>query len=165
MRSDGGSSTENVCRRHHAAGAGEKREGGETMAALALSLLVCVVSIAALLWVKGQVERLLFRWRSVPLLHAVNVVIIAAIVADMYYRLSGIDVYLRDLADINGFWYVFAGAMQLVFPLYLFSCWLVARRREREKKYTRSKDKKVLYINERYLARRHRGDYRRSKTS
>ncbi|ESU70835.1 hypothetical protein T260_16925, partial [Geobacillus thermopakistaniensis] len=75
------------------------------MAALALSLLLCVVSIAALLWVKGQVERLLFRWRSVPLLHAVNVVIIAAIVADMYYRLSGIDVYLRDLADINGFWY------------------------------------------------------------
>ncbi|NNU82940.1 hypothetical protein ETC05_03485 [Geobacillus sp. BMUD] len=135
------------------------------MAALALSLLLCVVSIAVLLWIKGQVERLLFRWRSVPLLHAVNVVIIAAIVADMYYRLSGIDVYLRDLANINGFWYVFAGAMQLVFPLYLFSCWLVARRREREKKYTRSKDKKVLYINERYLARRHRGDYRRSKTS
>ncbi|OKO95329.1 hypothetical protein RA955_10760 [Geobacillus proteiniphilus] len=135
------------------------------MAALALSLLLCVVSIAALLWVKGQVERLLFRWRSVPLLHAVNVVIIAAIVAGMYYRLSGIDVYLRDLADINGFWYVFAGTMQLVLPLYLFSCWLIARRREREKKYTRSKDKKVLYINERYLARRHRGDYRRSKTS
>ncbi|MFC0297203.1 hypothetical protein [Geobacillus jurassicus] len=135
------------------------------MAALALSLLLCVISIAVLLWLKGQVERLLFRWRSVPFLHAINVAAVAAIVAAAYYRLSGIDVYLRDLADINGFWYVFVGAMQLVLPLYLFSCWLINRRREREKKYTRSKDKKVLYINERYLARRHRSDDRRSKTS
>jgi hypothetical protein len=134
------------------------------MAALALALLLCVVSIAASLWLKEQVERVLFRWRNVPVLHAANIVIIAAIVAVAYYRLSGIGVYLRDLADIDGFWYVFAGTTQLVLPLYLFACWLLARRRGREKKYTRSKDKKVLYINERYLARRHRDDYR-SKTS
>lgn len=139
-------------------------EGDERMAALALSLLLCVVLIAASLWIKGQVERFLFRWRSIPLLHAANIVAVAAIVAVTYYRLGGIDVYLRDLADISGFWYVFAGAMQLILPLYLFACWLLARRRRREKKYTRSKDKKVLYINERYLARRHRDDYR-SKTS
>ncbi|MGZ0085588.1 hypothetical protein ACWNXI_08395 [Caldibacillus thermoamylovorans] len=135
------------------------------MTALALSLLLCGALITGLLWLKGQVERVLFRWRNVPFLHAVNIVVIAAVVAASYYRWSGIGIYLRDLADISGFWYVFAGAMQLVLPLYLFTCWLAARWREREKKYTRSEDKKVLYINERYLARRHRGDDRRSKTS
>jgi len=134
------------------------------MAALALSLLLCIVLIAVSLWIKGQVERFLFRWRSVPLLHAANIIAVAAIVAAMYYRLGGLDVYLSDLAGISGFWYVFAGATQLILPLYLLACWLLARRRGREKKYTRSKDKKVLYINERYLARRHRDDYH-SKTS
>ncbi|ABO66796.1 MULTISPECIES: hypothetical protein [Geobacillus] len=134
------------------------------MAALALSLLLCIVLIAVSLWVKGQIERFLFRWRNIPLLHAANIVAIAAIVAAIYYRLGGIDVYLRNLTEISGFWYVFIGAMQLILPLYLFACWLLARQREREKKYTRSKDKKVLYINEKYLARRHRDHYR-SKTS
>lgn len=133
------------------------------MAALIVSMLLSVVSVVVLLFVKGQIERIFFRWKDIPFLHVVNVLIAGLIVAVSYYTFSDINVQLAKIKWTKQFLYVYAGAIELVLPMYVLGYWLVRKRKEREKKYTRSKDKKVLYINEKYLARR-RDDYH-SKTS
>jgi amino acid transporter len=138
-------------------------EGETMMTALLVSLLLCIISVAVLLFVKEQIERIFFRWKDVPFLHVINVLIAGLIVAVSYYTFSDIGVHLSKMTWTKQFLYVYAGATELVLPMYIFGCWLVRKRKEREKKYTRSKDKKVLYINEKYLARR-RDDYH-SKTS
>jgi amino acid transporter len=138
-------------------------EGETMMAALLVSLLLCVISAAVLLFVKEQIERIFFRWKDVPSLHVMNVLIAGLIVATSYYMFSDIDVHLSKMTWTKQFLYVYAGAIELFLPMYILGCWLVRKRKEREKKYTPSKDKKVLYINEKYLARR-RDDYH-SKTS
>jgi amino acid transporter len=135
------------------------------MAALFISMLLCVTSVVVLLFVKGQIERMFFRWKDVPFLHVINVFVTGVIVAASYYRFSDIRIHLSSLAFAKQFLYVFIGATELVLPIYLLGSWFVRKRKRREKKYTRSKDKKVLYINEKYLARRRdRHDYH-SKTS
>jgi amino acid transporter len=138
-------------------------EGETVMAALLVSLLLCVISAAVLLFVKEQIERIFFRWKDVPFLHVMNVLIAGGIVATSYYMFSDIDVHLSKMTWTKQFLYVYAGAIELFLPMYILGCWFVRKRKEREKKYTPSKDKKVLYINEKYLARR-RDDYH-SKTS
>jgi hypothetical protein len=135
------------------------------MAALFISMLLCVTSVIVLLFVKEQIERMFFRWKDVPFLHVVNVLVAGVIVAASYYRFSDIRIHLSTIASAKQFLYVFIGATELVLPIYLLGCWIVRKRKRREKKYTRSKDKKVLYINEKYLVRRRdRHDYH-SKTS
>ena len=135
------------------------------MAALFISMLFCASSIAVLLLVKEQIERMFFRWKDVPFLHVINFLVAGFIVAVSYYKLSDIELHLSTMASAKQFLYVFIGALELVLPIYLLGCWLFRKRKRREKKYTRSKDKKVLYINEKYLARRRDSHDYHSKTS
>jgi hypothetical protein len=135
------------------------------MAALFISMLLCVISVVVLLFVKRQIERMFFRWKDVPFLHVINVFAAGVIVAASYYRFSDIRIHLSSLASAKQFLYVFIGATELVLPIYLLGSWLVWKRKGQEKKYTRSKDKKVLYINEKYLARRRDRQHYHSKTS
>jgi amino acid transporter len=135
------------------------------MAALFISMLLCVISIAVLLLAKEQIERMFFRWKDIPFLHVINVLVAGFIVAVSYYQLSDVELHLSTMTSAKQFLYVFIGAVELVLPIYLLGCWLIRKRKGREKKYTRSKDKKVLYINEKYLARRRDHDHYHSKTS
>ncbi|GCD82424.1 hypothetical protein PTHTG4_14860 [Parageobacillus thermoglucosidasius] len=116
------------------------------MAALIVSMLLSVVSVIVLLFAKEWIERLFFRWKDIPFLHVVNVLIAGGIVAASYYTFSDIGVQLAKIKWTEQFLYVYAGAIEIVLPMYIFGYWFVRKRKEREKKYTRSKDKKVLYI-------------------
>jgi hypothetical protein len=135
------------------------------MAALFISILLCVSSIVVLLLVKEQIERMFFRWKDVLFLHVINVLVAGGVVAVSYYKLSDIELHLSTMASTRQFLYVFIGALELVLPIYLLGCWLIRKQKGKVKKYTRSKDKKILYINEKYLARRRGHNDYHSKTS
>jgi protein-S-isoprenylcysteine O-methyltransferase Ste14 len=128
------------------------------MTALVISALLGIVLTVGSLYVKAELERRFNRRRKIPLLHAVNVLVISAVIASSYYMFSD-----RNLSiDSKRLFYVYFGAMQLLLPIYALICLLFSKR---EKKYTRSADKKVLYIKEKYLAPRRRDDDYHSKTS
>jgi uncharacterized membrane protein len=131
------------------------------MAALVISALLGITLTVGSLCVKAELERRFNRCRKIPLLHAVNVLVISMVIASSYYMFSGRNISI----DGKQLFYVYFGAIQLLLPVYALMCVLFSKREKKEKKYTTSADKKVLYIKEKYLApRRHDDDYH-SKTS
>lgn len=116
------------------------------MVALTVSMLLSVVSVVVLLFVKNQIERKFFRWKDIPFLHVVNVLIAGGIVAVSYYTFSDIGVQLAKIKWTKQFLYVYAGAIELVLPMYLFGYWLVRKRKEREKNIREAKIKKCCIL-------------------
>ncbi|MBA2875403.1 hypothetical protein [Thermaerobacillus caldiproteolyticus] len=133
------------------------------MTALFVSAFLGAASTIALLFVKVEMERLFHRRKDFPLLHVVNVLVTGGVVAISYYLFSDIHIEISEIKETKRFFYVYAGALQLILPMYAVIALLFQQRRKKQRKYTTSKDKKVLYINEKYLARRY-DDYH-SKTS
>ncbi|GGJ66052.1 NADH:ubiquinone oxidoreductase subunit 4 (subunit M) [Anoxybacillus voinovskiensis] len=128
------------------------------MTALFVSAVLGVVLTAASLYVKAAIERRFYRRKKIPSLHAVNVLAIGGVIASVYYSLANMSLHGKQL------FYVYFGAIELLLPLYvLFGIWF-ARYEKKEKKYTTSADKKVLYIKQKYLTHR-RHDHYHSKTS
>lgn len=130
------------------------------MTALIVSAFLAVTLTVVLLGAKAKVERTFNRRRKIPLLHAANVLIVAGAMAASYYMLSQ-----PPSSPKPSFVYMYLGAVQLLLPIYAFISVLFAQNEKKEKKYTRSDDRKVLYIKEEYLAGKRQDRHYHSKTS
>ncbi|WP_027409207.1 hypothetical protein [Anoxybacteroides tepidamans] len=131
------------------------------MAALIVSLFLAVALTVGGLYTKAELERKFNRRKKLAFLHAVNVLIISAAITYSYCILSKSPTLFHG----KQFFYVYLGAVQLLLPIYAFISVLIVQNGKREKKYTTSEDKKVLYIKEEYLAKKRQDRHYHSKTS
>jgi hypothetical protein len=132
------------------------------MWAVFLSVCLGSVSILASLYVKSELERAINRRRKMFSLHIVNVWIINIVIAGSYYIFSGLFSKANGIEIVKEISYIFLVSLEFSVPFYIIASFLFEDWKKRQKKYTTSKDKKILYIKEKYLSKNNHYD---SKTS
>jgi hypothetical protein len=133
------------------------------MIATFLSACLGIISIFASLYVKAELERALNRRKKIFLLHIANIWIINIVTASSYYLISGMFSKARGVEVIRELSYIFLVSLEISVPFYVIFAILYEEWKKRQKKYTISEDKKVLYIKEKYLSSK--GNNYNSKTS
>jgi hypothetical protein len=117
-----------------------------------LSVCLGSISILASLYVKSELERAINRRRKMFALHIVNIWIINIVIASSYYIFSGLFSRGNGIEVVKEFSYTFLVSLEFSVPVYMIVSFLFENWKKRQKKYTTSEDKKILYIKEKYLS-------------
>jgi hypothetical protein len=133
------------------------------MWAVFLSVYLGIISIIASLYVKSELERAINRRRKIFVLHIVNIWIVNIVIAGSYYVFSGLFLKANGIDVVKEFSYIFLVSLEFSAPFYMIASFLFADWKKRQKKYTTSEDKKILYIKEKYLSSKN--NHYDSKTS
>jgi hypothetical protein len=133
------------------------------MWAVFLSVCLGIISILASLYVKSELERAVNRRRKMFALHIVNIWIISIVIAGSYYIFSGLFSKANGIEVVKEFSYIFLVSLEFSAPFYMIASFLFEDWKKRQKKYTTSEDRKVLYIKEKYLSSKN--NHYDSKTS
>ncbi|RAK18444.1 hypothetical protein B0I26_11076 [Anoxybacillus vitaminiphilus] len=132
------------------------------MWAVFLSICLGSISIVASLYVKSELERAFNRRRKIFALHIANIWIINIVIAGSYYIFSGLFLKENGIEVVKAFSYIFLVSLEFSVPFYMIAAFLFEDWKKRQKKYTTSEDKKILYIKEKYLSK---NNHYNSKTS
>jgi hypothetical protein len=133
------------------------------MWAVFLSICLGSISIFAALYVKSELERAINYRRKIFALHIVNIWIVNIVIAGTYFIFSGLFAKASGIEVVKEYSYIFVVSLEFSVPFYILASFLFTEWKKRQKKYTTSEDKKILYIKEKYLSSKN--NHYNSKTS
>jgi hypothetical protein len=133
------------------------------MWAVFLSICFGSISIFAALYVKSELERAINHRRQIFALHIVNIWIVNIVIAGTYFIFSGLFAKASGIEVVKEYSSIFVVSLEFSVPFYIIASFLFEEWKKRQKKYTTSEDKKILYIKEKYLSSKN--NHYNSKTS